>query len=206
MWVEIVGASLGYNERPVLNDINLAIKSPGIVLVKGPNGSGKTTLLKGIAGLLKPLRGEIRVIGRKPYSILFNRGLIGYVPQDPLHQFSEPRVIDEIMLQALSRNLANYFAEKMGLKKLLYTSPLHLSIGEMKRTLIAAALAKQPKVLLIDEPSLGQDNLSLGSIIDALVEYSEKAVVIVASHDERVARCIDPSIVLSIRGGKVFAE
>lgn len=196
---------LGYNGKTVLKNINIRINKPGIVLIQGPNGSGKTTLLKAIAGLIKPLKGEILVLGRKPYSPFFDRGSIGYVAQDPIHQLTEPTVLEELLLQSDSKDKVVYWAKRLGIYEILHESPLNISVGEMKRVLIAAVLARNSKIILIDEPSLGQDNRSLNTIVSALKEYaSDSKLVIVASHDERITQCLSPiSKSYYVDGGRI---
>lgn len=205
MLVLFENAYLGYNGRPILKNINMCINEPGMVLIQGPNGSGKTTLLKAIAGLIKPLKGKILVLGQKPYSPFFDRGSIGYVVQDPIHQLTEPTVLEELLLQSDSRDKAIYWAKRLGIYEILHESPLNISIGEMKRVLIAAVLARNSKIVLIDEPSLGQDNRSLNTIVSALKEYvSDNKLVIVASHDERIIQCLSPiSKSYYVDGGRV---
>ncbi len=196
---------LGYNGKSILKNINMRINEPGIVLIQGPNGSGKTTLLKAIAGLIRPLKGEIVVLGRKPYSPFFDRRDIGYVAQDPVHQLTEPTVLEELLLQSDSKDKAVYWAKRLGIYEILHESPLNISVGEMKRVLIAAVLARNSKIILIDEPSLGQDNRSLNTIVRALKEYADNGrLVIVASHDERITHCLSLiSKLYYIDGGRI---
>ncbi len=205
MLVTVKDADIGYS-KPVLRDVNITMNRNGVVLVIGANGSGKTSLLKTIAGLLKPLKGTVEVLGRKPYSPFFDRSIIGYVAQDPLHQLTEPRVIDEILLQARSIGEAYYWLERLGLSKLAYEKTLNLSIGEMKKVLIASALAKRPRILLVDEPSLGQDTSSLKQILSILREYSTNNLVIIATHDLRILSCLKPYMVVEVGKGVAKAR
>lgn len=207
MLIKLRNVYVGYNGYLVLRNINLDIDKAGVVLIHGPNGGGKTTLLKTIAGLIKPLKGEVRVLRYKPYSPLFNRSLVGYVAQDPVHQLTEPTVLDELLLQSASKDKALYWAGRLGLTNLLNESPLRVSIGEMKRVLIASALAKEPRILLVDEPSLGQDADNLKRIISSLVEFAGKnRLVVIASHDPRIHYCLRPSLRLRVGDGRVVVE
>jgi len=202
--VLIENGCLGYESTCVLKDVNLAIEEPGLILVRGANGSGKSTLLKTIAGLLKPISGRVRVLGRNPFSPRFDRSLIGYVPQDPLHQFTEPSVYEEIRLQAVDDEHARWAVEKLGVAHLLEESPLTLSVGEMKRVLIAAAVARDPRILLVDEPSIGQDSKNLCRVLELLRILAERGkLVVVASHDVRLWRCLEFDAVVEISNGSV---
>ncbi len=202
MLVVMENVDIGYS-KPILRNINVTMDKNGLVLVIGANGSGKTSFLKTIAGLLKPLKGTVKVLGKKPYSPFFDRSIIGYVAQDPLHQLTEPRVIDEVLLQARSTSEANYWLKRLGLSKLAYEKTLNLSIGEMKKVLIASALARNPRILLIDEPSLGQDTSSLKQVISILREYSNNNLVVIATHDIRILSCLKPYMVIEVDGGVV---
>lgn len=190
--------------RIILEDITFTIEEKTLNILLGPNGSGKTTLLKIIAGLLKPTRGDVRVLGLKPWSHRFPREEIGYVAQNPLHQLTEPTVIEELLLQATNKIEALTWAETMRLKEYLYENPLNLSYGEQKRLLIAAALARKPRILLVDELGVGQDADGLKTIIEALRKYRERGGTVIAStHDPDIAYCLKPDYSIQLVRGRL---
>ncbi len=192
--------------KTILWDISFRIESGTINVLVGPNGSGKTSLLKIVAGLTKPSKGTITVLGAKPWSHSFPREKIGYVAQNPLHQLTEPTVREELMLQAVSGEEAYYWAHEMGLSNYLDENPLNLSYGEQKRLLIAAALARKPDILLVDELGVGQDYEGLDTIIRALHRYrSDGGTVIASTHDPDVAYCLRPDYTLQLIKGRLVA-
>ena len=184
-------------DRVILEDISFRTHPATINVLVGPNGSGKTSLLKIIAGLIKPSKGAIRVLGVEPWSHRFPRERIGYVAQNPLYQLTEPTVREELLLQAVSEEEAYRWARVMGFNEYLDENPLNLSYGEQKRLLIAAALARRPDILLVDELGVGQDSQGLSIIINALRRYRGAGGTIIAStHDPDIAYCLRPDYTL----------
>jgi ABC-type multidrug transport system ATPase subunit len=155
----------------VLNNVNLEINSPRIVLIKGPNGSGKTTLIKIIAGLIQPSNGkvEIYVDGKK---VLDRRRIIGYVSHYPLiyDELSVKENIDFFAgLNGLKNTMGYEFIKSMisglGLIKYLDSMTGNLSYGWKKRVDIIRALIHDPEIILLDEPFTGLDEAGRQSLI-----------------------------------------
>lgn len=183
----------GYGNEPVLEDINLSVKELDFIGLIGPNGGGKTTLLKVLLGLLPPARGEVRILGQ---SVREGRRRIGYVPQvvEFDHDFpisvwevarmgrlGKRRLLqrfsaedDEIVAQALRR------VEMLGLRD----RPIgELSGGQRQRTYIARALATEPQILLLDEPTASVDPQVSASIYELLSRLNDRVTILMISHD-----------------------
>ncbi|HEY9662389.1 MAG TPA: metal ABC transporter ATP-binding protein, partial [Allocoleopsis sp.] len=147
----------GYDHDPVLEDINLSVKALDFIGLIGPNGSGKSTLFKVMLGLLPPMRGEIRIFGKRPQQ---GRRYIGYVPQSVEFDRAFPISVWEVVLLGRlgkRRVLQNYTAKDHAyvteaLQSVemwhLRDRPLsELSGGQRKRIYIARALASEPQIL-----------------------------------------------------------
>ncbi len=190
--IEIDDVTFGFTSTPVVENANLTIWRGDYVCVVGPNGGGKTTLLRLILGLLQPDRGRVRVFGRSPED---GRHRIGYMPQytnlDP--QFPV-RVIDVVLMGRLGvwqigpfgrrdRVLAREALAEVGLGDYAGRSFSALSGGQRQRVLIARALACEPEVLLLDEPTANLDPLVQDEMNELLNRLNERMTVILVSHD-----------------------
>ncbi len=181
--------------QAVLADLELAIASGERLALLGRNGAGKTTLLKLVNGLRRPSRGEVRVlglpVGRRPVSSLARQ--VGYVFQNPNDQFFGASVRDELSFgpKALGTNdpvWLDQLIERFELGPLLDRSPFRLSEGQKKRVSFAAALACRPRVLLLDEPSTGQDERFRRELALLVSDCAaEGRTVLVATHDVELA-------------------
>ena len=173
--------------RYVLKDINLAFKKGFIYAIMGPNASGKTTLLKVMLGLLKPKRGTVKLLGRKVRSLKDSVGVVGYVPQNPdliLMFESVQRELEERALRSSYPGEVAELAEKLKVKELLNRNPHALSRGQRFRVALAATLALNPQILLLDEPTTGQDEECITALGEVLREFSENGgLAIVTTHD-----------------------
>jgi energy-coupling factor transport system ATP-binding protein len=177
--------------RAVLRNIDLRIPAGTIVGVLGANGAGKSTLLRLANGLLRPHRGAVQVCGRpagrRPVAELARD--IGLVVQQPAHMLFAPTVRAEIEVgpRALRRYEPAWCAtliERFGLGSLLEQAPQRLSAGEQRRVALAAVLASRPRVLLLDEPTVGQDaygRRTLHGLVEEVVQYG--TTVVLATHD-----------------------
>jgi len=191
--IQLEGVCFSYPLTPVLRDVTLAIRQRDFVCVVGPNGGGKTTLLRLILGLLTPERGWIRVFGRPPAEV---RRRIGYMPQ---HAQLDPqfpvRAIDVVRMGCLGRGgygLARWrhdrarawqALEEVGLTAHAKRSFAALSGGQRQRVLIARALACEPDILVMDEPTSSLDPLVQDEIVDLLRRLNERLTIILVSHD-----------------------
>ena len=187
--IEIEHLFYGYQERPVLEDISLAIAPRDFTLLIGPNGGGKTTLLKLILGILAPWSGTIRFHGE-------TGGRLGYVPQSARFNRTFPISVFDMVLTGCIRG-DNYLSrhtreeeEKTGaiLEKLaLYgkrkDNITDLSGGQLQRVLIARALVSEPVSLFLDEPTTAMDITSQTDLLDLLAELQERMSIMVVTHD-----------------------
>jgi zinc transport system ATP-binding protein len=191
--VEIEGVSVYFDSKCVLEDINLKVLENDFLGIIGPNGGGKTTLLKVIAGLLKPTKGSVRVYGKPPDKA---EKLIGYVPQMKQTDLAFPATVWDVVLTGrLSRGkLIKPYGEadkKAALDALkamelegLKDEPIgKLSGGQRQRVFIARALAAEPKILLLDEPTLSVDRRLDTKFWEYLNELKNRMTIIVVTHD-----------------------
>ncbi|MBQ9511545.1 MAG: ABC transporter ATP-binding protein [Clostridia bacterium] len=181
-----VGFTAG--KRQILKSVSLDIKKGERTLLIGENGCGKTTLLRLIAGLNRPSSGKIT------YSkIKFNRKnrykKIGVVYQNPDYMLFMPTVRQEIAYNAVSTDYAEELIELFGLSKIAERHPQSLSEGQKRRVSIAAVLASDPEILLLDEPTVGQDYDGLKEMVEILNGIHEKSgnTMITVTHDVRCA-------------------
>ncbi|MGK7932414.1 MAG: metal ABC transporter ATP-binding protein [Microcystaceae cyanobacterium] len=183
----------GYNKMPVLEDINLVINPQDFIGLIGPNGGGKTTLLKVLLGLISPIKGEIKILG---YPVAKGKRYLGYVPQ--LLEFDRAfpiRVKDVVRMGRLGKRrlLQRYndkdeivvrnSLEKVEMWELCDRPISELSGGERQRVYIARALASEPQLLLLDEPTANVDTKGQNSIYELLKELNQSMAIIMISHD-----------------------
>jgi zinc transport system ATP-binding protein len=206
------GVSFGYGEGPdVVEDVSLDIGEHELIGLIGPNGGGKSTLLKLAAGLLKPRQGTVRVFGRAPHEA---RDEIGYVPQFALFPRDFPITVAQAVLlgrlggafalhwSTADRKAATRAIEETELGALADRPLSALSGGELQRVLIARALAAEPRLLLLDEPTSNLDQRAEEDIFALLAKLTDRMAVVLVSHDvgfvtgfvERVA-CISRTLI-----------
>jgi energy-coupling factor transport system ATP-binding protein len=183
------------SELAALEGIAATVRRGSALAITGPNGSGKSTLAMLLAGLLRPLRGEVRAFGENP-SRLSPRALvrlIGTVFQDPEHQLIAARVDDELRIGPRAIGLATdeiehrvgELLDRLDLAKLAAANPFTLSGGEKRRLSVGTALATSPGVLVLDEPTFGQDRRTFAELLALLAEFRDGGGAIAfASHDE----------------------
>jgi energy-coupling factor transport system ATP-binding protein len=180
---------------PAVRDIELAIEAGERVALTGPNGSGKSTLLRLALGLLRPGAGWVELAGEDPARMGPKRiaSLAGYVVQDPELGFLGDTVTEEIAigLDAAGVGRATELAERLALPLAAFgeRSPYRLSGGEQRRLSLVTALARRPALLVLDEPTFGQDRHGHEALVAAIAELvSEGTAMLAATHDERFVR------------------
>ncbi|HOP74129.1 MAG TPA: ABC transporter ATP-binding protein [Bacillota bacterium] len=197
------------NGLPVLENLSFEIKSGEFVALIGQNGAGKTTLLKQFNGLLKPTRGMVRIDGmdtRKSTTGLLAQK-VGFLFQNPDHQIFLPTVAQEIGFGPANLGCSREEIDKrvreaavqVGLEPYLNDNPLFLSKGQRQRVAFASLLSMRPQVMVLDEPTTGQDyreGIEIMEMVKAL--HRQGHTIIFVTHDmELVARYAERVIVLS---------
>lgn len=183
--VKLDEVSYSYNHEPAIEGITLEVEEGDFVGVIGPNGSGKSTLIKIILGLLKPDKGKVYLFGTELEKFT-DWGKIGYVPQKAGVAVKFPITVEEIVAMtaknktALDRALTDVDMHKY--KKTLITE---LSGGQQQRVFIARALATEPKLLILDEPTVGVDAEAQAGFYGLLKHLNEtkKLTLMLVSHD-----------------------
>lgn len=186
--VEIKNLHKKYGKTPALIDINLEI-GPGIFGLLGPNGAGKTTLLKILVNLLKPDRGEVKILGIDLSSgSLEIRKNIGYLGGD--QRFYEYMSGEEYLnfiglIKGLTKNEVNLEAnglfKKVGLLKSKKKKIAEYSSGMKKRLGLAQALMENPKIILLDEPTSNLDPIGRQDFLDILKEIDKTDITVIIS-------------------------
>ena len=191
--VSIQDLSFRFGHNLVLDSINLEIGSRHFVGLVGPNGGGKTTLVKIILGSLKPLSGRVAVFGASPTT---TRTRIGYVPQFALFQRDFPVTVSEMVLtgrlghvglgrryRAEDRAVVDRVMEELDLAALAKQELQTLSGGELQRVMVARALATEPDMLILDEPTSSVDSRIETDFYEHLRALHERIPIILVSHD-----------------------
>lgn len=186
----------GYDRRdPVVRDVTMAISAGERIALVGPNGSGKSTLARLLVGLLRPTAGAVHLLGDAPArlrpSVLARRA--AYVFQEPERQFLATTVADEIALglDAAERSRVEALMERLRLPLATFgpRSPYRLSGGEQRRLSLACGLVREPAVIVLDEPTFGQDRLGYEGLLEILAERLDAgAAMLAATHDLRFVR------------------
>jgi energy-coupling factor transport system ATP-binding protein len=197
---------------PVLAGVDIAFAAGERIALVGPNGSGKSTLGRLLVGLLRPTSGVVRVEGvdpsRLPAGDLARRA--GYVFQDPEAGFLTDTVRDEVMLGLApdDRSAAPALMERLRLPldEFGARSPYRLSGGESRRLSLACTLIRRPRLLVLDEPTFGQDRLAYAGLLEILRERLDEGVCLVAAtHDERFVADV-ASRVVELEDGRVVRD
>jgi zinc transport system ATP-binding protein len=213
--IRIRNLSVAFNHVPALEDINLDIREGSYVGILGPNGAGKSTLLKVILGLIQPGRGEVLVFGDTPDKLRRTGKLIGYLPQKPLGNPRFPvSVLDVVLMGRFGRiglgrrprrtdaEIARRNLERLGILHLADRPIGELSGGEQQRVFIARALALEPRLLVLDEPTISLDACAQDDLYEMMHGLKEELhlTVLIVSHDiGAVARHVDDVVCLNRR-------
>ncbi len=192
--VHIENLSVHYGHTPAIMGVCLDVSDGEYLGIIGPNGGGKSTLLKAILGLIPVSSGNISIYGGNAHK---NRSLVGYVPQFALLNRKFPISLFEVVLTGhLKQGIAPFFRysskdnesvytllEKVGITDLANRQISELSGGEFQKMLIARALATNPRLLLLDEPTASVDAASRDQIYSLLAELNKNMTIILVTHD-----------------------
>ena len=214
--VRFENVAFGYQaETEVLHGINLGIQRGDVIAVLGPNGAGKTTFVKHAIGLLKPKSGRVLVDGRDTHeaSVAQIASMLGYVFQSPSHMLFAPTVREELAFGPKNLKHAKDQIEKEVIEALEIVNladkendpPLALSFGQQKRVSIAAILAMRSRILVMDEPTAGQDYKNYISFMDAILQLPGFEAILFITHDVDLA-VIYANRVIIVADGRIIAD
>jgi zinc transport system ATP-binding protein len=215
---ELKGVSFAYPSGPrVLTEVDLSIAPGELVAIAGPNGGGKTTLVRLVLGLLEPTEGEVLLFGESAERFS-RRSTLGYLPQRAQVGTETPVTVEELVsagrlgsgrllgpLRAADRQLVADAIERVGLTDLARRPLAKLSGGQQQRAFIAKALAGEPTLLVMDEPTTGVDaeaQEALATLLDRL-HRELRVTVLYVSHEFGAIEPYVDRLVL-VRGTIVF--
>jgi zinc/manganese transport system ATP-binding protein len=195
--IEIDRLTCAYGEVPVLEDVTLAIRQGAFVGIVGPSGAGKTTLLRALLGAVQPSEGAIRVFGREVTPGQVPR--VGYVPQLETVDWNFPVTVSEVVAMGLAvegrmfslpwlsrahKRRVQGLLERLGIGDLAGRHIRDLSGGQQQRVFLARALVREPRLLLLDEPTTGVDIKTRHDVLHLLAELNHEGVtVVLTTHD-----------------------
>src|ERR671922_1700267 len=214
--VQTDNLAFAYRDKVVLDGVSLSVEKGKMLGILGPNGSGKTTLLKVLSGVL-PGKGEVKINGKtiRSYGRRELSRLFGVVPQE--NHVSFPYTLAEIVLMGRAshhsslafegerdREVARRSMELAGVLSLSDRYLHELSGGEKQRVIIARALAQEPEILLLDEPSAFLDLRHQVQMLELIRQLNRERqlTIIAAMHDLNLAALFFPRLVM-LSGGKI---
>ncbi len=191
--IKLENVSFSYGGATVLQDIDLEIEQGEFLGIVGPNAGGKSTLLKLMLGLIKPSRGTVSLFGKSPG---VGRVRVGYCPQYTQFSRNYPITVEEVVLlgrlgkarviggySKQDREIARSAMRSTEVESIRSKNISELSGGQLQRVLIARALACEPEVLILDEPTANIDQRVEVDIFQLLKQFNERMTIIVVSHD-----------------------
>lgn len=199
----------------VLHGINLDIRAGEVIAILGHNGSGKTTTVKQALGLLKPTSGQVLLEGveTRKTTVANVAKTIGYVFQSPSQMLFAPTVREELAFgpenlgmdkETVSQNV-DWAIETVHLEHELPTPPLALSFGQQKRVSIASVLSMKSRILMMDEPTSGQDYWNYQSFMNTILQTPGFDAILFITHDLDLALTYANRVVV-LYGGQVMAD
>ncbi|MEM1586044.1 MAG: ABC transporter ATP-binding protein [Candidatus Bathyarchaeia archaeon] len=204
------------NNVEALRGVSVRILDGEFVAIMGQNGAGKTTLVKHFIGLLKPAKGRVLIDGvdTRSVSVAELARKVGFVFQNPDHQLFSETVEEEIAFalknfgfdEKTIKERVDWALNLLDLTQYRRTSPFMLSGGERKRVALASVLAWDPKVLILDEPTIGQDAYQKEKLRHFIIQLNHQGkTVIIVTHDVEFAAECEPRVIL-MANGKIIAD
>jgi energy-coupling factor transport system ATP-binding protein len=199
----------------VLENINFTIHTGDVIAILGHNGSGKTTMVKHALSLLKPTEGHVYLDGldTKDITVATAAKSVGYVFQSPTQMLFAPTVEEELAFgpknlgysnEEITRNI-QWAIETVNLQEEFYSPPLALSFGQQKRISIAAVLSMRSRILMMDEPTAGQDYWNYRTFMDAILQMPGFDSIVFITHDLDLA-LIYANRILILYNGRIVAD
>ena len=199
----------------VLHNISFDINKGDVIAVLGHNGAGKSTLVKHALGLLKPTEGDVLLQGlsSKEDTVAHAAETVGYVFQSPGHMLFAPTVEEELSFgpenlkfaEEIIKENVDWAIKTVNLEEYADSPPLALSYGQQKRVSIAAILSMRSRVLVMDEPTAGQDYWNYRSFMDSILEMPGFDSIVFITHDVDLA-VVYANRILLLSDGKVMAD
>ncbi|MEM2307791.1 MAG: ATP-binding cassette domain-containing protein [Sulfolobales archaeon] len=210
--IEVLDVYAKYDSFYAIEAVTIHLNSPFYTLLLGPNGAGKTTLIKVLVGLLKPVRGRVRIYGFDPFKDRANLSkLVGYLPQPGstrpapfmrvrdlvavgyLSHRRPPRYVDKEVEHAIAASL-----RVIGIENLADKYLTDLSGGELQRASIASVIVRKPKLLVLDEPLASLDMKAKCELIELLLELHRSfgMDIIMSTHELTPCTYFEPTVVL----------
>jgi energy-coupling factor transport system ATP-binding protein len=212
--VDVSGLSVLRGGQHVLDDVSFRIPRGSFTAIVGGNGAGKTTLVQALAGVVRPPKGAIRIdgidAGRASARVLAQH--VGFVFQNPEHQFIAPTVYDELayalrqlkLPESEVRERVDDVLARFGLADKGEIHPFLLSGGQKRRLSVGTALMSAAPVLVLDEPTFGQDRARAGELLDLLDELNAAGTtVVIVTHDMQLVADRATHVVV-VHGGRVL--
>jgi len=207
--VRLHRVNAGYTRQPVLKDIDLALYPGEFVALVGDNGAGKTTLGQVLAGIIRPRRG--RIIWDASLRRLPPGRRVGYLFQNPYLQFLCDTVEEEAAFGAVNFQLplatyVDHILKAAGLHSLRWRHPLTLSVGQQQRLALVAVLSSAPRLIIADEPTLGQDWGHLDRLMSILNHLREAGhTILLITHDDKLI-CRYAERIVHLDDGRIVAD
>ncbi len=195
--IRLENVTVRYHNIAVLESINIDINTGDFLAVLGPNGGGKTTLLKVILGLIEPDEGSIRIFGDPVAELNKHRQNIGYVPQISSADQNFPAKVKDVVMMGrygkiglfkrpgrIDKKAVESAMERIKILDIADVPVSRLSGGQRQRVFLARALATEPEILILDEPTTGVDSMTSESLYELLHELHDKNItILIVSHD-----------------------
>jgi energy-coupling factor transport system ATP-binding protein len=199
----------------VLHNLDFTIRKGDVIAILGHNGAGKTTLVKHVLGLLKPTSGSVTLEGKDTHSttVANNAKTVGYVFQSPSQMLFAPTVEDELAFgprnlrhpqEEITKNV-QWALETVHLEHEKQTPPLAMSFGQQKRISIAAILAMRSRILMMDEPTAGQDYWNYTAFMDTILQMPGFDSIVFITHDVDLA-VIYANRIMLVYNGTIVAD
>lgn len=203
--IEIKDLTIYYDNVLALEDVEFQVKKGEFLTIIGPNGGGKSTLLKAMLGLIQPSQGRVNICGQPAHRA---QGTIGYIPQFSKFDKRFPISVMEVVLMGRLNSRSGFFhrfrqedrdvayrvLERLKLAHLKDRQIGQLSGGQLQRVLLARALAGDPEILMLDEPTASVDPESKTMIYELLKELNQEKTIVLVTHDTNVVSAYAESI------------